>query len=240
MNFTWDREPIKDSPISAVVTVPTGSTTLKPIIEPLGEVLAKRGKGFEILVIEEGGVELSPEVIGGVRNARGLLSEKPGHGAALRTGVKAAQHPLVFTLPATGEYDAADLAKLLENIDRADVILGTRQGVSRWRYWLVPYLIFGLSFQDVACPVRLYRKNVFKRIPIQSSSGFAEVEILAKANFLGCIFDEAPIAWKPGEKSVDAGTTGDVWRVFNQPNFGPVEVDAPAESEAAETAAASS
>lgn len=232
MPFNWERSPIKDNSISALVTVPVGSGSLQPIIDPLVQVLQKRGAGFEILLIEEGGPSPGSEQAAGFRNTRSLVAEKPGHGAALRTGLEGAQYPLIFTFPATGEYDATDLSRLLESIDRTDVVCGKRRGLSwgaRQRASLVPYLIFGLWFHDVTCPVRLYRRAIFPRIPLQSSSSFAEVEILAKANFLGCIFDEVEIAWKPGPLTVDSGSTGDVWRVFNQPNFGPVHVDDKAE-----------
>lgn len=235
MSFNWERSPIKNSPISALVTVPAGAGSIKPAIDPLVQVLSKRGAGFEILLIEEGSPSLSSELATGFPHSRLLVSEKAGHGAALRTGLAAAQHPLLFTFPATGEYEAGDLPKLLESIDRADVICGMRRGlgwVARQRASLVPYLLFGLWFRDVTCPVRLYRRSIFPRIPVQSRSGFSEVEILAKANFLGCIFDEVEIAWKPGPLTIDAGTTSDVWRVFNQPNFGPIHLDGQTSSSA--------
>lgn len=239
MEFTWEREPIKDSAISAIVPVPAGAGSIKATVDPLVEVLAKRGRGFEVLVVGEAGPSASSESAGGLPGVRHLPAEKAGHGAALRTGLAAAQHPLILTFPATGEYEAGDLLKLLENIDRADVISGSRRGLGWWarqRASLVPYLIFGLWFRDATCPVRLYRRRIFKRIPVQSASGFAEVEILAKANFLGCIFDEVEIAWKPGTVTVDAGATGDVWRVFNQPYFGPISVEEQPAAEDGQTA----
>src|SRR5262249_56088364 len=55
------------------------------------------------------------------------------------------------------------------------------------RYRLLARVLFGLRSQDVNCPFRLYRREVFDRIPVQSDGDFANVEVLAKANFLGSL-----------------------------------------------------
>ena len=51
-------------------------------------------------------------------------------------------------------------------------------------------ILFGLRYHDVACPFRLFRRDILARIPIQSDGPFAHVELLAKANFLGCLMGE--------------------------------------------------
>src|SRR5262249_46653834 len=51
---------------------------------------------------------------------------------------------------------------------------------------LLVRMFFGVRNQDVTCPFRLVRRSIFGRIPLQSDGGFVHVEILAKANFLGC------------------------------------------------------
>jgi glycosyltransferase involved in cell wall biosynthesis len=240
MSFTWEREPIRTAPLSVVVTVPTAAGALEPTLDPLLNHLKRLGNDFEVLVCPEGGPEGRPAVSEGLTAVTVVTPEKPGHGAALKAGLKAARHPLVFTFPATGEYDAADLAQFLERIDRCDLVCGIRRGLSRWTRWrwgFWPYLLFGVSVRDATCPVRLYRREIFKRIPIQSSSGFAEVEILAKANFLERIFDEVEIAWKPGPVSVDRGTARDLRRLFNHPDFGPVDPDAVAAQATSPTSA---
>lgn len=229
MPFTWDREPIRDAPLSVLVTVPSGTGSLAPILSGLENALKSQAAGYEVLIAPEGGPDHRPD-LGSMANQTIVVPvEKPGHGSALRAGLKAARYPLVFTFPASGEYDPADLPAFLERIDRADLVCGCRRGLSRWARWhwgLWPYLLFGVSVRDATCPVRLYRREIFRRIPIQSLSGFAEVEILAKANFLECIFDEVEIAWKPGTVSVDRGTTRDMWQLFNHPDFGPIDPDA--------------
>jgi glycosyltransferase involved in cell wall biosynthesis len=67
--------------------------------------------------------------------------------------------------------------------------LGWRETLLRWRIRLQ----FGVRLSDACCPFRLYRREIFARIPIQAQGTFVDVEILAKANFLGCFMSEVPL-----------------------------------------------
>jgi len=96
-----------------------------------------------------------------------------------------------------------------------------------WRenaYRGVARLLFGVRLADVNCPFRLFRRSIFSRIPIQSQGPFVHVEILAKANFLGCYMtDEVPLAHRPrAEERPRKAIWGDASRVFFHPSFGPV------------------
>jgi hypothetical protein len=119
---------------------------------------------------------------------------------------------------------------MLEVIDQVDIVCGYRQGrpwlSTQWRGWLA-FLGFGLWLKDAGCPVRLYRKSIFPRIPIQSKGRFADVEILAKANFLNCLLTEVEISWQPAERPIPRGPVfGDALRVFTRPDFGPPQLPA--------------
>jgi glycosyltransferase involved in cell wall biosynthesis len=89
---------------------------------------------------------------------------------------------------------------------------------------------FGLRVGDVNSKFKLFRKKIFERIPIQSNGEFVHGEILAKANFLACLMDEAPIAQRPGPFPAHAeppplvSRSKEMRRVFSQPDFGPVVI----------------
>jgi hypothetical protein len=143
-----------------------------------------------------------------------------GVGAALRIGISAAKHPLVFTLPVG--FDPAVLHDFLQEIDLVDIVCGARRATRKgwkWRqFFSVSYQIFGLWLQDPECPVRLYRREIFERLPIQSNSSFAQIEILAKANFESKLLAEVPMDGAINDAPRDRS---DVWRVINHPDFGP-------------------
>ena len=94
----------------------------------------------------------------------------------------------------------------------------------KWRaFWY--RLVFGLRTRDAASGFKLFRRKIFARIPIQSDGNYAAIEILAKANFLGCYMDEVPIAKEVGASSPPIPDLGDVRKdaskVFHKPDFGP-------------------
>src|SRR5262245_53360666 len=80
-------------------------------------------------------------------------------------------------------------------------------------------IFFGLRLHDVQCDFRLFRRSIFRRIPIQSDGPFAHVEVLAKANFTTAVMSEVPVAYRPG--AAPRSWWKEAWRVFAHPDFGP-------------------
>ncbi len=89
-------------------------------------------------------------------------------------------------------------------------------------------LLFGVPYRDPGCPFRLFRRDIFARIPLQSKGPFVHVEIVAKANFLGCLLGEEvplgetarPVSTEESH-STTRGILADAWTVFHYPDFGP-------------------
>lgn len=108
-----------------------------------------------------------------------------------------------------------------------DLPLNPSPGWLGWRgegWWYVGRLLFGLRIHDLDCGLRLYRRHIFDRIPIQSKGDFHRTEVLAKANFLGCIMCDVPVPYHPRtgiDAQRDEEVKADLKRVFFHPDFGP-------------------
>jgi glycosyltransferase involved in cell wall biosynthesis len=95
-------------------------------------------------------------------------------------------------------------------------------------YRLLCRVLFALRLQDMNCVLRLFRRDIFARIPIQSAGEFVHTEVLAKANFLGCYMnDEVPVSYRPRPGLVRERMWQDGKRVFSRPDFGPPVLPAP-------------
>lgn len=97
-------------------------------------------------------------------------------------------------------------------------------GVRRHLGWLPLRIVFALRYHDTMCPMRVLRREVLTRIPLQSKGPFAHVELLAKANFLGAVFggEPVPLPVVPPSYRGDLGALwADMRRVMNEPDFGP-------------------
>jgi hypothetical protein len=155
------------------------------------------------------------------------------------------------------QYQPADLGRLLEAIDKVDLVTGYRAGrvpgwygVLRGLTYLFALVIFGLQLEtadcwlgrrglgrrllswwvlrvrvhDSECTFRLCRREIFEKIPIQSESDFAQIEILAKATFLGMYLHEVPVTFTPqpvaDTDKADAKGRSDIWGLLRSPEFG--------------------
>lgn len=217
----WERQPVAQTPVSVVVTSDGIGDALKTTLE--GVAKAAKGHVYEVLLpvpLGQGAAWEAP--VKAMPHTRLVENEEVarGEGAALRVGIAAAQHPLVFTLPAG--YDPGVLPAFLKEIDLVDIVCGSRTEKAKgWKvrqFFSVAYQLFGLWLQDPECPVRLYRREIFERIPIQSNGSFAQIEILAKANFESRLLTEVPIEGPVEDRPRDSK---DLWRVMNHPDFGP-------------------
>jgi hypothetical protein len=236
MGYVWDRPAIAASPISAIVIAGANNSRLAETVAALAGDLAGLRREHEILLVDSGVRE----------SAAGLLAidgEKTGHcrmlayegptsyGRALAAGIAASRFPLLFTLAADGGYQSTFLNHLLTLIDQVDLVAGYRRGrpwLGRLKNRVLAYLAFGLSLRDPGCSVRLYRKSIFERLPIQSETRFAEVEIVAKANFLGHLIMEAELPWPAAEEpSPGPSLAADARRVFFRPQFLPPAAASP-------------
>lgn len=81
-------------------------------------------------------------------------------------------------------------------------------------------VVFGVKLNDAECSFRLYRTEVLRRFPIQSQGNFAQVEVVAKANHLGCWMAEVPVSWLPRMRNdPDAQWAIDFKTVRRRPEF---------------------
>jgi glycosyltransferase involved in cell wall biosynthesis len=285
MSDPWQRTPIKTAPLSAVLLARDAGPDLEEAVTAWAAQLGALGQPYEIILVNDSGaadavarLDALAERLPGLRVCH--HPEPRGLGAALRTGVEAARHPLLFYTTCDQQYQPEDLTRLLDAIDRVDLVTGCRAGraapfwwrgpaavfrglirvlfglalpprlcwlgTSGWgRRWLARWL-FGVRVQDPECAFRLIRRSVFRRIPIQTDGDFAQIEIIAKANFLGHLLDEVPVR----HRSEGAGLAAvppqhfwrDVRRLLTAADFGPAalppEDAAPAAEPTAEQAAA--
>jgi hypothetical protein len=91
----------------------------------------------------------------------------------------------------------------------------------------------GVRLQGVDSPFRLFRREIFSRIPIQSDGPFAHVEVVAKANFLGCVMDEVTVPIRLRRQGETPAvvypwrqTLTEMRRVLFDPDFGPAVLPA--------------
>jgi glycosyltransferase involved in cell wall biosynthesis len=221
-----ERPPIADQPLSVVLPSYNARAELPSLLVELRATLDKLKRNYQVLVVDDASTDGSAELVQAEAATWPKLQllrrdRHEGHGAALAAGLAQATLPLVFTLPAAAGFNPDALPLMLKQIDAVDLVVGRRAGISSWG-WLgsASWWIFGLSLVDPGCPVRLYRRTVLERLPIQSKSAYAHVEILGKLNFLGALMAEvevnAPADWRAAG---DPSLAADRYTVWRTPRF---------------------
>jgi glycosyltransferase involved in cell wall biosynthesis len=248
MSELFDRPPIAGAPISIVLPAFNVEAVVTDVVRAWLIYLGTLNRDCEIILVNDGSSDRTQQLAEQLATAdpRLVVLAHPapgGIGAALRTGLAAARHPLVGYAACSPAYEPADLSRLLEFMDQVDLASGMREWEgpkppASWRQWAARGLvhwIFGVRLKDPDCPFKLFRRSIFSRIPIQSDGSFVHAEILAKANFLGCLIAEAPIRYRPqaepqGGHVEPRPERAEALQVFRSPDFGPAELPAPGSS----------
>ncbi len=164
---------------------------------------------FEIIVVDDGSRDRSPEIIRRLTDRFALRCithpTNLGLGAAVRAGYDAATMEWLTYLPADGQVPAEEVQRLLPYMDGYDVIIGRRSGRSdytRYRrlasrvYTAWVSLAFGLRVTDFNW-VQAWRRPLWEQYPSISTSVFVCAEFLVRCRPTQVRMVEIPIGYRP-------------------------------------------
>lgn len=165
---------------------------------------------WEILVVDDGSRDGTRAVVQGLAprypKLKLLVHEvNRGYAQALRTGFTTATMPLVFYTDADNQFDVREMKNFLPAIEDYDLVCGFRiyrfdpftRLVLSWGYNLLVRIVFRIRVRDVDCAFKLFRREIFDRIHIESRKFFVDTEILAKAAKLGLRMTEIGVRHYP-------------------------------------------
>jgi glycosyltransferase involved in cell wall biosynthesis len=186
--------------------------SIPALIEKTFDVLAHYELDFEVIVINDGSVDDTGDVVGALQARYGprlrLVTHRRnmGYGAALQSGFRAAEKDLVFYTDGDGQYDVAELPLLLEQM-KPDVGLVNGYKVTRSDAWYRRILgslykafmraLFQIHLSDVDCDFRLIRRSLLKSFDLTSTSGTICLELVHGLEQSGWRTVEVPVNHYP-------------------------------------------
>ena len=164
------------------------------IVEEALTVLPRFTDDLEVTVVDDGSSDrtgaIADELATKDRRVRVIHHQaRRGYGGAVRSGLAAATKPWVFYTDGDRQFALEDLARLVAASDGADAVVGYREKRAdpprrlfvAWVYNHLIRLLFGGGWRDVDCAFKLFRRDVFDRVPlvrVRSNGAFFSPELL--------------------------------------------------------------
>lgn len=223
--------------LSVIIPAYNEAQRMLPYLESISKFLSARGRPFEVLVVDDGSTDETPDLVEKFRSDEPTvrlirLSRNRGKGCAVRTGMQEAHGELRLIADADGAAPIQELERLEARlINGADLAIGSRFLASqdsryrvnaRWHrsvfgHWfnlLVQRLgISGIT--DTQCGFKLFRDAAARDLfSVSRVNGYGyDLEVLYLAQRRGYRIEEVPINWtdQPGSK---VHVVRDGWRTL--------------------------
>ncbi len=119
--------------ISILIPVYNESDSIGDVIHRVRLCMDKLNHSYEILVIDDGSKD---ETASQAIKAGARVISHPyniGNGAAIKTGIRQARGKILITMDGDGQHDPLDIPRLLDKIERYDMVVGARSSDSESR-----------------------------------------------------------------------------------------------------------
>ena len=207
--------------ISAVLPAYNEDAVIEQTVRHVANVLRQLVLNFEIVVTNDGSRDQTGSILARLRETDPALHLRVvshptnlGYGAALASGFDAASADLVLMLDADGQFDVAELVHLLAALDdETDLVIGYRvhradppmRLLNAWGWKQLVNGLFGYTARDVDCAFKLFRREVWQSMRVQSRGATFSAEFLIKARRLGFRIREVPVSHFPRKAGSPTG-----------------------------------
>jgi dolichol-phosphate mannosyltransferase len=186
--------------ISAVLPAYNEEDNIEKAAAQLSDVLGSLGmRDWEIIIVDDGSEDRTGEIadrLAAMDPAHlRVFHHRPnrGYAEALKTGFTNARHELLFFTDSDLQFDVGEIKHLLPLVENADIVCGFRiyrfdpltRLVLSWGFNLLVRIVFRIGVRDIDCAFKLFRREVFDKVTIESKKFFVNAEVLAKARYFG-------------------------------------------------------
>jgi glycosyltransferase involved in cell wall biosynthesis len=210
-------------------------TTVRRALDEIGPLV---DGSIEVLVVDDGSTDRTPELADALAAAdtrvRVHHQANRGYGGALRAGFANARGQLICFSDGDLQFDLREMSRLLDRLD--DPAKGPVDAVIGWRikrrdpphrifiaktYNAVVSVLFGLRVRDIDCAMKLFRREVFDGLRLETDSPFLSAELLIKLRARGERLVQVGVTHYPRAAGTNSGasfvkilrTFRDIWKL---------------------------
>lgn len=205
---TEEADPRFELDLTVLVLALNEKHNVVPLVDSLKESMARFGIAGEILVVDGGSTDGTPEAARS-RGAEVLSQAERGYGRGLREGFRRARGRHVLTMDADLSHPAKFVEALWGARDRADLVIASRfvpgsgfeapllRKVLSRILNRVYRRVLSVPVRDVSSGFRLYRAAALRKLSIDGVNFEALEEILIKLYMDGWTVAEVPFRYVP-------------------------------------------
>ena len=172
--------------------------TTRRALEEIGPLV---GGSIEVLIVDDGSTDRTPALAdalaAGDERVRVHHQANRGYGGALRAGFAAARGQLIGFSDGDLQFDLREFGRLLDRLGDerrpVDAVIGYR--IKRRdpphrlfiakTYNAIASVLFGLRVRDIDCAMKVFRRELFDDLPLDTDSPFLSAELLIKLRARG-------------------------------------------------------
>lgn len=187
---------------------------VQPSVSRALEILPAYADRIEVTVIDDGSTDRTGSIADGLARADPRVkvihhATGQGYGGAVRAGLASATEPFIAFTDGDQQFDVVDFDRLAEAMaPGVDAVIGYRiKRADPWRrlviagvYNRVIRLLFAGGWRDVDCGFKLFRADVFRRMPLEcvkSNGAFFSAELLINLRASGIVVREVGLPHHP-------------------------------------------
>mgnify|MGYP002624855332 FL=1 len=205
--------------LSVVLPAHNEEENIKSTVDSCLLYLQGKVSDFEIIVVHDGSTDSTLEILkklnGSDRRVIYVNHEiNRGYGDALKSGFDRARLDYIFFMDSDGQFDIADLGRLLQYIEKDNVVIGYREdradsavrSLNAWLYAQYIRLFFGLSVRDMDCAFKIFPNEAYEKVrPVKSGGALFSAEFLIKLKNAGYALIEVPVRHFPRKFGTQSG-----------------------------------
>lgn len=113
--------------VSVIIPVYNEEKSVEHVIKELKNILSTLSMEYEIVIVDDGSTDRSPEILSNIDGITYLAHTKNiGYGAALKTGIKIARGDVIVITDGDGTYPNEMIPELIKEMDQYDMVVGAR------------------------------------------------------------------------------------------------------------------
>jgi dolichol-phosphate mannosyltransferase len=165
--------------LTVVIPVFNESGNLQPLVDEIECALSRRMR-FEVIVVDDGSNDATPVEIASLASARPWLRSEThpcnrGQSAAIRTGIRSANAPVIAVIDGDGQNDPADIPKLFAALRLTDDGMAVGERRNRRDTWSrrfssrianrVRSSLLHDGIKDTGCGLKVFYRDEFLELP---------------------------------------------------------------------------